>query len=62
MAIICNAVLMALYHLWTPWLVVTRSVMLLPMVYAVQRNKSFAIGIAVHCVGNTLDIAASFLA
>lgn len=62
MAVVWNAALMALYHLWTPWLAVTRFVMLLPMVYAVQRNKSIAIGITVHCVANTLDIAASFLA
>jgi len=64
MAVVLNAALMALYPLWTwtPWLAVTRFVMLLPMVYAVQRNKSIVIGIAIHCVANTLDIAASFLA
>jgi uncharacterized protein len=59
--VVWNSTLMALYHLWTPWLAVTRFVMLVPMVYAVQRNKSITIGIAVHSIANTLDIATSFL-
>jgi uncharacterized protein len=43
-----NITLFSLYHFWTPWDVLTRIVMLLPMGYAVWRTRDIRIGIAVH--------------
>ena len=52
-AAIWQSVLFAAYHLWSPWQVVTRALVLIPMVYAVQRKRSLAIGVWGHCLGNT---------
>ena len=43
-----NISLFSLYHFWTPWDVLSRIVMLLPMGYAVWRTHDIRIGIAVH--------------
>jgi membrane protease YdiL (CAAX protease family) len=43
-----NISLFSLYHYWTPWDVLSRIVMLLPMGYAVWRTCDIRIGIAVH--------------
>jgi membrane protease YdiL (CAAX protease family) len=43
-----NISLFSLYHYWTPWDVLLRIVMLLPMGYAVWRTHDIRIGIAVH--------------
>jgi membrane protease YdiL (CAAX protease family) len=45
---VVNAVLFALYHLWSPWLFVGRVLGVLPFAYAVWRRRSIYIGIAVH--------------
>jgi membrane protease YdiL (CAAX protease family) len=46
--------LFAIYHLWSPWLAITRFVFYLPTVYAVWRSRSVVIAIWVHCLGNTI--------
>lgn len=51
-----NSVLFALYHIWTPWMAVTRSIGLLPMIYTVQYKRNIYIGMVVHCLANSLDI------
>lgn len=53
---VVNSVLFALYHIWTPWMVITRSIGLLPMIYTVQRKRNIYIGVVVHCLVNSLDI------
>ena len=51
-------ILFALYHVWTPWLGVTRLVYFLPTVYAVWRQRNIMLAIWVHCLGNTLGTLA----
>jgi len=51
-----HCVLMALYHTWTPWLVVARTAGLLPLVYVVQRKKNIYIGMIAHCLLNMIDV------
>jgi membrane protease YdiL (CAAX protease family) len=53
---VLNSGLFALYHIWTPWMAVTRSIGLLPLIYTVQRKRNIYIGVVVHCLANSLDI------
>ena len=45
---VINISLFSLYHFWSPWDLLTRIVVLLPMGYAVWRTRDIRIGIAVH--------------
>jgi membrane protease YdiL (CAAX protease family) len=57
-----HSFLFGLYHVWTPWMFLTRTLGMLPLAYAVRwRNLNLAI--IVHILVNTLDVitAASFI-
>ncbi len=50
-----HSLLFGLYHTWTPWMFLTRTLGMLPLVYAVRwRNLNLAI--IVHILINTLDV------
>lgn len=53
---ILHSFLFALYHMWTPWMVITRTIGLLPLIYIVQRKKNIYLGIIIHCLANVIDI------
>ncbi len=50
-----HSFLFALYHMWTPWLLLTRTLGTLPLVWAAQR-KSLYLSMAVHVALNTVDL------
>jgi hypothetical protein len=52
-------VLFSLYHFFTPWQLVGRILVLLPMVYAVWWRRNIYIGMVVHCLGNTVTMLRS---
>ena len=58
-----HSLLFAIYHIWTPWQLVTRTLGMIPIVYAAQRRNLYVATI-VHVLVNTLDviIAVSFIA
>jgi len=47
--------LFALYHVWTPWMFVTRTIAMLPLVFAVQR-RNLNTGIFIHILLNLVDV------
>ena len=49
-----TAVLSTVQHFHSAWQSATRLLILLPMVYAVQRTRSVAVGIGVHATGNSV--------
>lgn len=53
---ILHSALFALYHTWTPWMVITRTIGLLPLVYIVQRKRNIYLGILIHIFANAIDI------
>jgi membrane protease YdiL (CAAX protease family) len=53
---ILHSFLMALYHTWTPWMVVARTAGLLPLVYVVQRKENIYLGMISHCLINMVDV------
>ncbi len=58
-----HSFLFAAYHVFTPWMIVTRTIGLLPLIYAVKK-KSIYIGIIVHISFNFIDavMAIAFIA
>lgn len=54
--ILLNTVLFACYHFWSPWLIVTRVVAMLPLYYCTVKKDSLKLAIVVHCLANTTDI------
>lgn len=54
--IVLNTVLFACYHFWSPWLIVTRVVALLPLYYCTAKKDSLKLAMFVHCLANTTDI------
>jgi membrane protease YdiL (CAAX protease family) len=47
-----NTILFSIYHLFTPWQIITRIIGITPMVYSVWINKDIKIGMIVHCMLN----------
>lgn len=52
---ITHSGLFALYHTWTPWLFITRTISVLPLIYFVKRKKNIYIGVIAHCLMNSVD-------
>lgn len=50
-----NSGLFAMYHLWTPWRVISRAIFFFPVVYVVQHKKNIYLGMAVHIMANSVD-------
>jgi membrane protease YdiL (CAAX protease family) len=50
-----HSLLFALYHVFTPWMFVTRTIGMLPLVYAVQRRNVY-VSIIVHILVNLIDV------
>jgi len=53
-----HSFLFAAYHVFTPWMILSRTIGLLPLIYAVKR-KNIYVGIIVHILLNSLDVAAA---
>lgn len=53
---LAHSFLFAAYHIWTPWMLLTRTVGLLPLIYGVRRGGNLYVGMIVHCLVNTLDV------
>lgn len=58
-----HSALFALYHTWSPWLFLTRTFGVLPLIYLVKRKENIYLGIVSHCIINSIDfiIAMVFL-
>jgi len=55
-----NVALFSLYHWWTPWMFVSRVVLLLPMVYGVQWKRNIYMGMIAHCLLNLIGTIVLF--
>ena len=58
---IIHSGLFALYHTWTPWLFITRTMSVLPLIYIVKRKENIYIGIISHCILNSIDFIIGLL-
>ncbi|MEK4061602.1 MULTISPECIES: CPBP family intramembrane glutamic endopeptidase [unclassified Paenibacillus] len=57
-SVLVNLVLFAVYHFWSPWLIVSRIVAFSPLFYLVYKKDSLKLGIFVHCLANFTDVIA----
>lgn len=55
-----NVVLFSLYHFWTPWMFLSRVVLLVPMVYLVWWKRNIYIGLIAHCLLNLIGTTVLF--
>ena len=54
-----HSFLFAVYHVFTPWMIITRMIGLLPLIYVVKK-KNIYIGIIVHILVNLIDAVMGF--
>ena len=57
---IVHTFLFAVYHIWSPWMILTRTIGLLPLVIIVKK-KNLLIGIIAHIFVNSLDAITAFV-
>ena len=55
-----NVILFSLYHLWTPWMFLSRVILLVPMAYLVWWKRNIYIGIIAHCLLNLIGTTVLF--
>lgn len=55
-----HSFLFALYHFMTPWMIITRTLGMLPLVIAVQK-RSLYLSIVVHILLNSLDVISAIV-
>jgi len=56
-----HVVLFAAYHLWSPWLIPTRVLAILPLAYIAVRTRDVRVGVVTHVVLNATDLVAILL-
>jgi membrane protease YdiL (CAAX protease family) len=55
-AIPMNSLLFALFHIWTPWMFVARTIGLIPLIYVTQKKQNIYIGMIAHVLADTVDL------
>ncbi|AEV28129.1 CAAX amino terminal protease family [Sphaerochaeta pleomorpha str. Grapes] len=55
-----HSFLFALYHVFTPWMILTRTIGLLPLIYTVKK-KNLYVGIGLHILMNSVDMLTGVL-
>lgn len=50
-SVLFNVILFSAYHFFSPWTIITKIAMMLPLCYFVYKKDSLKLGILVHCLG-----------
>ena len=50
-----HSLLFALYHVWSPWMVLSRTLALLPLIYIVRWKRNIGLGMVAHWLINSID-------
>lgn len=61
---VTHSFLFAIYHTFTPWMIIVRTIGVLPLIYVVKKKKNIYVGIVAHCIMNSIDfiIGAAYIA
>ena len=51
-----NSFLFSLYHFTTPWQLITRTLITLPLAYVAYRNKNLIPSILIHVLANSIEV------
>ena len=60
LSVLWHSLFFAVYHVFTPWMMLTRTIGLLPLIYAVKK-KNIYVGIIVHVLVNSIDAIMGFV-
>lgn len=60
-SVLLNVVLFSVYNFQSPWLIITRSIMMLPLLYFVYKKDSLKLGILGHCLAQFTGVVALML-
>ncbi len=60
-AIPLHSLLFALFHVWTPWMVVARTVGVIPLIAVAQRKRTIYLGMIAHILVNIPDVLTGVL-
>jgi membrane protease YdiL (CAAX protease family) len=60
-AVVINAFLFALYHFTTPWGLVFRFLLALPLAYSAYRKQNILPAIIVHFIANSVEVVMGFI-
>jgi len=52
---VVHSLLFALYHVWSPWLFLARTLALLPLIYIVKWKRNVTLGVGAHVLINSID-------
>jgi len=52
---IVHSLFFAIYHTWSPWMFLARSLALLPLIYIVRWKRNIFLGIGAHWLINSID-------
>lgn len=55
-SVLFNVVLFSVYHIWSPWLILSRIIAMFPLYYFVYKKDSLKLAILVHCLCNFTDV------
>ena len=58
---VTHSALFALYHTFTPWMILSRTVGALPLIYVVKSKRNVYLGIISHCLLNSVDFVIGML-
>lgn len=50
-----HSLLFALYNVWSPWMVLARTLALLPLIFIVRWKKNIRMGMVAHWLINSID-------
>jgi uncharacterized protein len=59
--VLIHSGLFALYHTFSPGLIIVRTLGVFPLVYMVKRKENIYIGMVAHCLGNSIDFVVGLL-
>jgi len=58
---VVHSLLFALYHVWSPWLFLARTLALLPLIYVVRWKRNVYLGIGAHWLINSIDFVVGMM-
>jgi membrane protease YdiL (CAAX protease family) len=59
-AVLINSFLFALYHFTTPWVLVSRFLISVPLAYSAYRKQNIIPAIVVHAIANSVEVIMGF--
>lgn len=60
-SVLFHSFLFAVYHFWTPWMIITRTIGVFPLAFVVKKKENILIAMISHILINSLDFITGFV-